>query len=199
MFQKCRAHLLLLALVPLSLPAGQSAGDGAASEDIAFWRGARNCGPNCLYLMLSSAGQEVSYQQLLDRIELGSRGTTLAQLRDAALSLGHDVAVYRGTPADLETLPLPVILHLDRDSGDVQGMGHFVLLTTYDKAMQEAMLFDGTTGAPTAISFESLRRMWSGYLLCLEPKSNAIPFLGSMVATMGVCAAVGILVRYRGC
>lgn len=184
----------------LSIPSPESSGPPAqAASGEAIWRAARNCGPNCLYLMLSSVGEEVSYEALTEAVVVGPKGTSLLEIRDAALSLGHDVEVYKGTPEDLAVIPLPVILHLDKETGDVQQMGHFVLLTEYDRETREATVFDGVTAAPMALSFESLRRMWSGYLLAPKAPSPLGPFLTSMAGTMALCLVSMLFLRRRPC
>src|SRR6185436_5685803 len=108
-------------------------------------------------------------------VDVGPRGTTLPQMREAALSLGYETEIYKATPEDLENLQLPVILHLDQDAADPLGMGHFVLLADYKTDIKQATLFDGVTGSPAAFSFEALRRMWTGYLLCPKQRSDKLP------------------------
>jgi ABC-type bacteriocin/lantibiotic exporter with double-glycine peptidase domain len=186
-------------ILPLLWPCGLHSRGGDHAEDIDFWRSARNCGPNCLYLMLSGAGYNVSYKDLVAAVKVGPQGTTLPQMRDAALSLGCRLVIYKGTPEDLGTIRLPAILHLDPESGDVHGMGHFVVLSSYNGATREAQLFDGTTASPVAMGFEPLRRMWTGYLLCQGPESRVVPFLISMGGTMAVCTLLGLLRRRHRC
>lgn len=168
-------------------------------DGVDFWRSARNCGPNCLYLMLSGTGNDVKYEDLVAAVDVGPRGTTLPQLRDAAQSLGYDLVIYKCSPQELGTIRLPVIVHLDRESGDVSGTGHFVVLTEYNETTRVAQVFDGTTGSPELMDFETLRRMWSGYLLGYKPQSKTYPFLISMGSTMAACAVVRLLGRRRKC
>lgn len=166
-----------------------------AREEILFWRGAMNCGPNCLYLLLKSAGHDVAYQDLVESMDVGPRGTSLLDLRDAALASGHRVSLYKGTTDDLSSIELPVILHLDKESGRIDGMGHFVLLASYNEDLQQATLFDGTTGSSSAISFEAMRRMWSGYLLALDEGRELWHFAIAMGATMALCIGLAAVVR----
>jgi len=88
------------------------------------WRDILNCGPNCLYMLLSLKGQSVSYRAVRDAVPVGPHGSTLEDLRRAAARFGVDAAVVRCGVEELTPF-LPAIVHVDPMDG---GEGHFVLL-----------------------------------------------------------------------
>ena len=88
------------------------------------WRDVLNCGPNCLYMLLSLQGKSVTYREVRDAVPVGPHGSTFEDLKRAADRFGLDGAVVRCGLDEVKPF-LPAIVHVDvMDGGD----GHFVLL-----------------------------------------------------------------------
>ena len=125
-----------------------------------IWRSHRMCGVNSLYILLCSTGPTCNYSDLLKNINVGPKGTNLAELRDAANKLGRSILVVRETPDTLLNNPLPIVAHLDDGREDT---GHFcVVIAQQDDSFH---IVDGSTATFHKISKDRFYREWTGYLL----------------------------------
>lgn len=71
----------------------------------------RDCGPACLTMVLRARGMNIAPAQVAERCSVNENGVSAVDLKAAANSLGADLRVYRAGVADLEDLPMPLILH----------------------------------------------------------------------------------------
>lgn len=130
-----------------------------------FWRSARNCGVNCMYLMLRSRVAECDYEALVAATSIDERGSTPVQLRDGAARVGFDTEIAKAAPTDLESIELPVVLYLTEFSDKMGEAGHYVVLTDLSEGGDSAHVFDGTTAMAGDVPMEKLRRAWTGILI----------------------------------
>lgn len=199
LFRIVAAGLLLIAAWPAVRAVGDQGGSASgevtrdATDTVTFWRTARCCGLNCLYVMLGVHGHQVSYSKLEEILDIGPRGSNLLDLRKAATRFGIRTEVVRAAPRDLERIRLPAIAHLERTAqGDE---GHFVLVVEYrSKAIT---ILDGTTALRRELSMDEFRRMWSGHLLTI--RDNRSPWARPLLASLGlgVVALIGSWARGR--
>lgn len=195
--------LLLLAAAPAQGQAGVAQAPAAArsdatgTADASYWRTARNCGLNCLFLLLRSRGHELDYDRLADVVPIHVAGSSLDELRTAAESLGYRVQLGKGSPADLETTPLPVLVHLNGVLGEVGATGHYMLLTEYRVRESTVRLFDGASALVTEMSTDQFRRLWSGYVLLAEPPGSGVSALDLLLALTGAVATFAIWLLFR--
>ncbi len=151
------------------------------------WRDVLNCGPNCLYMLLSLQGKSVTYREVRAAVPVGPHGSSFHALKQAAARFGVDGAVVRCGVNELK-LFLPAIVHMDlMDGGD----GHFVLLLgatdttfyTVETANAEvvplprAMFLKNWTG--TAFVTKANRRSWSWPVVV----GGLAPFAGVLAFT----------------
>lgn len=73
----------------------------------------RACGPKALGAVLASFGKTTAAEQLKHTVALSNDGSDLEQLQKLAAHYGEKMEGFKGTPATLEQLPLPLILHYD--------------------------------------------------------------------------------------
>lgn len=163
----CAPGLLALSVVLACAP-----GRAQDPSSLDLWRTARQCGVNALYLLARAHGHELDYATVVSATAVGPKGSSLAELRQAAERLGLDAFVGNGSPDDLAQADLPVVAHMDQVTGDVEGVGHYVLVTGFDAKAGSVTMFDGASALFSTIPASEFRRTWSGYVLGLEADSS---------------------------
>ena len=78
------------------------------------------CGPTCLRMVAKHYGKAYSQQYLNDMCSIGTEGTTIHDLRNAAIQIGFKAIAVTATYDILHKLPLPAIAHW--------GQLHFVVI-----------------------------------------------------------------------
>jgi ATP-binding cassette, subfamily B, bacterial CvaB/MchF/RaxB len=126
------------------------------------------CGPNSLFLVLSSTGYCHDYDQLCEQFNLTAEGVTVTQILKVAQGYGCHLQAYQMNFDDLQRVNTPAILHFK----PVGGMGHFVVMLDVNK--DTVLTIDPTTGKTTQLSRGSLQDVWSGVVIC-EAKSMILP------------------------
>ena len=174
------------------------AGDTPKMPADSYWRVARNCGLNSLFLLLKARGIEgIDYDSLSKVIAIGPKGSSLLDLRSAAYEVGHPVGVYKISPADLETRELPVIAHMDKFSGDFAGTGHLVLITEYDRTNGRVRVFDGVSALPGNVTMERFLQSWTGYIVDI-PRMPAWIMLCASIVLGSILGLLPGWILFRG-
>jgi hypothetical protein len=151
------------ALLPAHGPTGHlAAGEPQPTreEPPGVWRTASRDGANCLYLFLALAGRKVDYQDVKAALEGGGRGSSLADLQDAARRLGLDASVYQWWPSQLIHAPSPVIAYMDNDKGEG---GYFMLVL--QATDRRCYVINGANATIEEQGADDFRHAWSGFVL----------------------------------
>jgi ABC-type bacteriocin/lantibiotic exporter with double-glycine peptidase domain len=137
------------------------------------WRRPGRCAANCLYVYLMmlygmhERDQRIPYEELVRALPIGgAKGSSMADLGEAARLLGEHVEVRKVGLEHLPRLPTPFIAHLDYlDRG---GTGHFI---TVFKIEHEGTVryIDGTSGLEHAVALQNLKPLFTGYVLHRPP------------------------------
>jgi hypothetical protein len=182
---------------------GRASGSGAqaggagtapapAGREALIWRTTRNCGVNCLYVLLRTNGKSVDYEDLMNDLHARCSGeqNSLTDLRHAARDRGLRCQLGKTTLEGLKSLPKPVIAHTEKATPD---SGHFVLVVNVGPETVEIM--DGTTGSITAVSQRDFEQSWTGYVLYASPPWYAtIPWWGYAMLAVALGVAVSWIV-----
>jgi hypothetical protein len=164
--------------------------------DEGVWREARNCGLNCLYVLLHSAGVNPSYDELRAVTPVGSHGSSLSELCAAAGKMGFPAAAYKTDWEGLLTMPLPVVVHLDHYSGNTERAGHFMILTRVIEDGSKVELFDAGIALRQVLDAARVRKLWSGYVLLLTPERSLLWPYCACAFVIGF-VALPMLARHR--
>ena len=111
-----------------------------------------DCGAACLAMVCRHHGRAVGLARIRQLARTGTDGTSLAALCRAATELGLAARAIRTTPAALDDLPLPAIVHWEGN--------HWVVLYDVDDA--HVRIADPATGL-ARIPRDELARRWSGH------------------------------------
>ncbi|WET51073.1 peptidase domain-containing ABC transporter [Chryseobacterium indologenes] len=131
-----------------------------------------DCGPACLSMIASHYGRDISLQYIRERSYLTREGVSLLGLHEAATELGFEAMGVQLPVEDLESLPLPCIIHWNQN--------HFVVLQGIKKSIfgkkKTYKIVDPGHGF---ISFneDRFKNSWldnaeSGIALLLEPEEK---------------------------
>jgi hypothetical protein len=146
---------------------GDNLPETGAGTKGAVWRSARNCGLNCLYILLGAHNIETDYNCLSEEVLVEDKGSSLTDLRLAAKRHGLAATLGKTGPEGLTGLPKPVVAHWDLANQPGDNPGHFVLVL---KTTAESVEFmDGTSGTIGALEWREFQRRWSGYVLYVSP------------------------------
>jgi hypothetical protein len=151
------------------------------------------CGIHALYVLLRVLGHPVSYADVGSAVDVSERGTTLEQLRSAAISLGVDAGAYHCTLDDLREWNysgvLVLIHNLGADNvtqalsdGRVE-VGHYITLVGYDSKNDRILGVDGSFATVRRFSRERFLDMWTGYALVPADVAHDAPVPGLLLWT----------------
>lgn len=121
-------------------------------------RDALICGPNSVLMFLTICGIDVMDEDIAE-IDVGNKGATLLQMRDACNKLGQPTEVRHLDTAEFKKLSLPAILHVDNSRYQ-----HFHVMYGVAPGGNLKVL-DGTTGEKLITLSEKLAGYYSGYVL----------------------------------
>lgn len=121
-----------------------------------------DCGAACLAMVTAHHGRAVGVSRLRDLAGVGVEGASLAQLAEAAHSVGYRTRSLRLSADRLDGLRLPVILFW-------RGYHYVVLYALTDR---HAYIADPAVGK-VRIDRQALARDFSGYALEVEPTEEA--------------------------
>ncbi|WP_158674013.1 peptidase domain-containing ABC transporter [Pedobacter sp. KBW01] len=138
---------------------------------------AMDCGPVCLKMIAAYHGKHLSMQYLRKLCQIGKQGTTMLGLIEAADNLGFKTLAAELPLNKLNNLPLPCVLHWQKE--------HYVVL--YEVNNQYVYLADPALNGKIKLSMDDFLAGWvintekeSGRVLLLQPEQafknlNAIP------------------------
>jgi len=171
---------------------GDNLPETGAGTKGAVWRSGRNCGLNCLFVLLGANNIETDYDRLSEEVLVENKVASLTDLRLAAKRHGLATALGKTDPEGLTSLPKPVLAHWDiaNKPGDIPG--HFVLVV---KTTAESVEFmDGTSGVIGALEWREFQRRWSGYVLYVSP-SQPFASWGYLAGAVVAGVLTGVLVH----
>ena len=116
------------------------------------------CGAACLAMVLDYYGHSIPLSEARDLCGAGRDGTSLLVLKDVAGDLGMVCNGFHMPPTELRNLPVPAILHWERN--------HFVVLESASE--KGATVVDPALGR-RKVDNETLRQSYSGTVLIPEP------------------------------
>ncbi len=186
---KCLFRLLLCLLVGIAAANGLL-DNATAAPSPAPWRCVQNGGINVLYCYLGVIGKSCSYEQLVAE----QNQITRTHSHDAkmlclmAAKHGVQLRTVRLSIKDLDSVSMPVIVHVDGDTPDA---GAFLLLLSVNNGLVYFM--NGPSATFQSIDLEDFRRIWDGY--ALSPtfwSANSVTLAAVIIA---VCILTGLLVR----
>jgi predicted double-glycine peptidase len=172
---------ILLVVLVFGIPAcGQ-----ATVEDPPWVVNSTRCGANCLFMLLKIKNYPVDFDPLIRSLEIGPRGLSLDQLRQAASRVGLRTRVVKCDADRLGRLPMPVIAHLKDSplgsSGHNESIGHYVVLLSANPG-QKFDVIDGSFAIRTDYLPEKFLEYWDGYLLVPDESIGAADVLYPAVA-----------------
>jgi hypothetical protein len=174
----CTAIICVLARLDMGVPAraatnGTSALSPGAAPGIdqppEIWRDARYGGRNCLLFLLYIYGDVNDANKYLGTIDQYSPPQTAGAIVSLADELGFPVMARSVSSEDLDTVQLPVIVHLDGDN-PTEGSFHVLL-------GRNSSRFAYMNGPATVILSEEKElflRRWSGVVIMPRPKNTSV-------------------------
>ncbi len=172
--------------------------DTARGVQLPEWAQPGRSGTNALYAFLQLLGTPVSYQQLASELPCDpKRGSSLADLAEAAERHGVRAKALHVAPQDLTTLETPFILHLDLL--DYGGSGHFVTVMRIDDPQKDGNLLvryiDGGGAGNSQMRLRDMLSTVSGFVLSDERsrrdrRSLALFVVVAAVLSLPICVAV---------
>jgi hypothetical protein len=152
-----------------------------------------DCGATALAILLRFEGQGASLEQVEGMLPPASpRGHSLAELRDAARTLGLRLEGVRLRPGDVLALDRPIIVHLQR--GDV---GHYVAVRPVGHTGKLVQLLDNVRD-PEVMDAALLlsAREWTGLAL-VPPRRGLRSWLLAGLTGISGLGAAGCAAWYR--
>ena len=171
------------------------------------WQTGKKCGPVALYFLLRSHGRSVNLDEVIASVPISEKGSSLADLQEAAAHFGLKTRVVKVVPEELSSLPKPHIIHWATGGNDGTG-GHFDLVVREYKSTEfpsEYEIIDTTSCIAQTVSAKNMGPRLSGYALIVDPSSNrwysaAWVLFGVLLAADGALAGVCLYrdLRARG-
>jgi len=161
--------------------------DGQTS-DLEFngvWRDIDHGAINSLYCFLRIYGWPGDYAQCLAATKVDGLPENSHELLQVANRLGQELDARLVTPAHLNKLRLPVIIHIDGDRPEEGSFG--VLLQVDDRRV---VLMNGPSATIVNMNRETFLRRWSGAVFMPGESQN----IEMLAAASGTC--VGLLISY---
>ena len=184
------ALMLLLMFAGLQSPDGGSGVPDASTRspygaDSANWRSPRACGRNAAYVLARLHAVDISYEDLVAAVPVGERGSSLLEVVHGLTEVGMAASAVRGSPRELRASSMPIIAHLDSESG-LEELGHFVVLTSYDEQNDHVAMIDGSTGLNHTMNVDRFRRMWSGYAIRIDERGwpSVLAWIGGVALSL---------------
>jgi ATP-binding cassette subfamily B protein len=137
-----------------------------------------DCGPACLAMIASHFGMKKSITSIRTLAGTDKQGTNLAGMVQVAQKLGFTVKALKGTAEALTPdMPLPFIAHVAKPS-EKGLLLHFVLVVKITKKHMEIWDPDPTV-KKKRMTRDYFCKIWSGYVLFLNPGQDFKPEKGS--------------------
>jgi ABC-type bacteriocin/lantibiotic exporter with double-glycine peptidase domain len=129
----------------------------------------QDCAVACIASVARFYGLKTPLVTIRDACGAGREGTTLKGIVEGFGKLGIDAKPYKSPDKAVEMLchaGMPIILHTARKDGGL----HFVVL--YRMTGGKAFIMDPADGDFRTMKAEELKKIWSGYLVCMKPKPD---------------------------
>ena len=163
------------------------------------WRQPNYCGVNSAYVFLKIHGEEVTHDEVEQRIPVSDAGSSLSDLREGIQSFGMPVRAVRAQSEQLARIPLPAVAHIERNdvhTFDPLNRGHFVVLVAVEPEVVSYV--DGTSGVLETARKDRFLREWSGYLLVPDLRAfYFLPMMLSVISAVFTIATLFFLWRFR--
>lgn len=179
---KCISVLFLVATTWLS----EGAADAANADYTGVWRDSFHDSTNICYVLLSLRGIKPSYREIESQLARDSQGSSLKSLKAICANYGVQADVLQACPEDLRRLTLPVVLHM---SERVEHGG--VLALMISRGTKGVLVMQGDTGIIDYLTWDSLRRSWSGY--AVVPRADCFR-IKQLILSAAIAVVVVILV-----
>ena len=129
------------------------------ARDVVLQLHSNDCGAASLKMILAAHSIEYSAADLAKRLRLTPRGTSMLNLRLAALALGVPARSWSIRPADMVRIPLPAIAFVNRD--------HFVVIRRFVAA--DVLEVDDPALGKLQWPMGAFTKVWSGEMLIFDP------------------------------
>lgn len=130
-----------------------------------------DCAAASLCSIARHYGHDIPLTLIREASGTGSLGTSIKGILDACKTLGFEAGAYKSPEKDvdiLKGLKTPAILHVINRRGDL----HFVVL--YGFHGKRATVMDPARGKHIRISTDSLKHMWTGYIVIVTPDPGRV-------------------------
>jgi len=121
--------------------------------------GNNTCGAAALAYVLSFLGRETKEHEIVKMVKLNERGTSMLELKKAAMQLQFSAVGVNANYAALSEEPLPVIAYINND--------HYVVVIAVNSHYIDA--FDPALGY-IRLEKKLFEQSWNGYLLLVHPE-----------------------------
>ena len=149
----------------------------------------RACGLYCLAYLILLRSEPVALSELAALVPVGEQGCSIADMCDAALTMGLDAEVIRCRPDALQRLSLPAIAHLEPTNLSLHA--HFIVLL--ELGPESVRYFDWTTRTISTTDRNAFFSRASGYYLVTRDYRpsvwNAV-LSGAIAATSTIATAI---------
>jgi len=139
-----------------------------------------DCGAACICSVAGYYGVEIPLSIARELSGTNELGTSFKGMMDAFAGIGFRALGYSSATRDvdaLRNLPTPVILHTITKEREL----HFVVL--YACGRKKVTIMDPSKGKRIRISYDALRKIWSGHLITIEKNDNTLPDPGTHTHT----------------
>ncbi len=127
-----------------------------------------NCGTQALAYLLEKDGKKAEARKVIEMLPESLKGHSINDLSDISSQYGYKLAAIKITSSDINNLPLPAIMHVNRkNEGD---SGHYWILEKVNG--DNLKLFDPQSGMRFSQSVEEFSKEWSGNALVFSNYDN---------------------------
>lgn len=161
------------------------------------WQTGKKCGPVALYFLLNLKGISVNLDDVLKLIDTDEGGCSLQTLAEVSTQLGlAGVSVRKVSPADLQLLSPPFIIHWESVDRDSTKSGHFDVVVKVSRDGDLDTL-DTTNCKFNRLSLRAVSQQMSGYVLVAGNRHILLDGWSLMYMLVIADAVMLALIRYR--
>ena len=150
----------------------------------------RTCGRRSLFVLLKLLHKGLEYNDLEVLLPIREKGSTLAELVEAAKYWHCPLEAKRGDISALTATNLPAIAHIWLD-GTQRSTGHYVVIVGVRKGSNQILYIDPSMGRLLSVSIEQFKASWSGYVAVPVDNTSAWALFLTTVNSVLVSAIVG--------
>lgn len=165
-------------------------------DPVRGYRGGRFGDANALFFLARMAGREMSYAEFCRMIagaeaDLGATapnaGAPLERVIRLGTRIGLTPALRQLTRAELEAMPLPIVLHLE-----IAGPSSGRLYTLVRRETEAAWVVDCRSFETARVPNEELARAWTGVVVLNDPAPQRAGWPIPIVAGAGTLAGLAV-------